>query len=123
MADSISPRIELFDGLFEELDDVSLRRERSTGLRSAKLTFLALKALERFRSFTSGFAKALRLTDSEGVLLLEPSSTRVIFGGDDGDELRGVEFVVEIEQDDHWERFLRFMQRYAAANGMAYGDR
>ncbi|MGF1676496.1 MAG: photosystem II reaction center protein Psb28, partial [Rivularia sp. (in: cyanobacteria)] len=28
----------------------------------------------------------------------------------------------EIEQDDHWDRFMRFMHRYADANGMAYED-
>ncbi|MFM7909650.1 MAG: photosystem II reaction center protein Psb28, partial [Microcystis sp.] len=25
--------------------------------------------------------------------------------------------------DEHWERFMRFMNRYAAANGMGYQDK
>jgi photosystem II Psb28-2 protein len=29
----------------------------------------------------------------------------------------------EIEQESHWERFVRFMNRYAEANGMEYGER
>jgi photosystem II Psb28-2 protein len=29
---------------------------------------------------------------------------------------------VEIEQEDHWERFMRFMNRYAQANGMEYQE-
>jgi photosystem II Psb28-2 protein len=28
----------------------------------------------------------------------------------------------EIDLEDYWERFMRFMNRYAEANGMAYGE-
>jgi photosystem II Psb28-2 protein len=119
----VLPTIELFEGVFESLDNVSLRRNPKTGLRSAVLTFRTLHSLSRFQSFTSRFSKALKLTDREGALLLIPSSTKIIFGGDDGDDLERIDFTVEIEADEHWERFMRFMQRYAEANGMGYGDR
>ncbi|MBF2079733.1 MAG: hypothetical protein IGR76_14740, partial [Synechococcales cyanobacterium T60_A2020_003] len=45
-----------------------------------------------------------------------------VFGGDDGDDLMRVECKVEVDQEDHWQRFLRFMHRYAESNGMAYGE-
>lgn len=118
-----SPGIELFEGIAESLENVSLRRNPKTGLRSAVLSFRTLNSLSRFQSFTSRFSKALKLTDSEGELLLIPSSTKIIFGGDDGDDLERIDFTVDIEQDHHWDRFMRFMQRYAEANGMGYGDR
>ncbi|MEO0534288.1 MAG: photosystem II reaction center protein Psb28 [Cyanobacteria bacterium P01_A01_bin.123] len=32
------------------------------------------------------------------------------------------ESLVPRQGNDHWERCLRFMQRYAEANGLAYGE-
>jgi photosystem II Psb28-2 protein len=121
MAD-LAPSIEFFEGIFEELSDVSLRRSRSTGIRTVLLTFKSLKSIERFRSYTNRFAKALLLTDAEGKISIEPSSIQFIFGGPEGDDLQRVECKFEIGQDEHWERFMRFMHRYAEANGMVYGE-
>ncbi|MFB2920427.1 MULTISPECIES: photosystem II reaction center protein Psb28 [Aerosakkonema] len=117
------PSIEFFEGISEELSNVSLRRNRSTGVRSVLMTFAHLKSLERFNSFTKKFSKALLLIDTEGRISVEPSSVKFIFGGPEGDELDRVECVFEIEREDHWERFMRFMNRYAEANGMAYGEK
>ncbi|ERN42187.1 photosystem II reaction center protein Psb28 [Rubidibacter lacunae KORDI 51-2] len=119
----IAPTIEFFRGIPEELSNVSLRREKRTGLRNVLMTFERLNALERFNSFTKEFSQSLSLIDSEGEIAVEPDSVRFFFAGDEGDELRRVECKFAIERDDHWDRFMRFMQRYAEANGMAYGDR
>ncbi len=121
MADII-PCIEFFEGIPEELADVSLRLNRSTGIRSVLLVFRALRSIERFRSYTNRFAKALLLTDEEGKISIEPAAIKFIFGGPEGDELERVECRLEIDREDHWERFMRFMHRYAEANGMAYGE-
>lgn len=117
-----TPCIEFFEGISEELSDVSLRQNRATGVRSVLLIFKTLQAIERFRSYTNRFAKALVLTDSEGKISIEPSSVKFIFGGPEGDELQKVECRLEIDREDHWERFMRFMHRYAEANDMAYGE-
>lgn len=116
------PSIQFFEGISEELADVSLRRNRSTGVRTVLMTFQTLRSIERFQSYTNRFAKALLLIDSEGNISVTPSSTRFIFGGPEGDDLQKVECAFEIESDEHWERFMRFMQRYAEANGMEYGE-
>lgn len=121
MAD-LAPSIEFFEGISEELSDVSLRRDRSTGVRTVLITFKTLKAIERFRSYTNRFAKALLLTDEEGKISIEPSSIQFVFGGPEGDDLQRVECKLEINRDEHWERFMRFMHRYAEANGMVYGE-
>lgn len=121
MADP-TPSIEFFEGVPEALSDVSLRRNRSTGVRTVLMTFVTLKSIERFRSYTNRFAKALLLTDSEGKISIEPSSVKFMFGGPEGDDLQRVECTFEINQEDHWQRFIRFMNRYAEANGMAYGE-
>jgi len=119
---TLPPSIEFFEGISEELGDVSLRRDRSTGVRTVLMTFRTLKAIERFRSYTNRFAKALLLTDEEGKISIEPSSIQFIFGGPEGDDLQRVECKLEIDRDEHWERFMRFMHRYAEANGMVYGE-
>lgn len=117
-----TPTIEFFVGLSEELSGVSLRQNKSTGIRNVLMTFKTLKAIERFQSFTTRTYGDLRLTDEEGVITVIPNSTKFIFGGDEGDEIQRVECGFEIT-DEHWERFMRFMNRYAAANGMGYQDK
>ena len=116
------PLIEFFEGVPEDLSDVSLRRNRTTGVRSVLMVFETLHSIERFRSYTNRFAKALLLTDAEGKIEIEPSSIKFIFGGADGDDLERVECRFDIDQEAHWERFMRFMHRYAEANEMSYGE-
>jgi photosystem II Psb28-2 protein len=116
------PSIQFFDGLSEELDGVSLRRNRSTGARSVLMTFRQLKSIEHFNSFRNRFSKAMRLVDSEGEIQVEPSSVKFYFGGPEGDDFERMECRFEIDLEDYWERFMRFMNRYAEANGMAYGE-
>ena len=119
---STAPSIQIFSGIYEELSNVSLRREKRTGKRIVLLIFDKVKALEGLNSFTKKPLNSILLKDEEGEISITPSSTQFIFSGAEGDELQRVECKVEIEQDDHWDRFMRFMNRYAEANGMAYGD-
>ena len=86
------------------------------------MTFKQLKAIERFNSFTKRSSNSMRLIDNEGVINVEPNSVKFIFSGPEGDELERVECKFEIDREAHWERFMRFMQRYAEANGMEYGE-
>ncbi|EHC12315.1 photosystem II reaction center protein Psb28 [Fischerella thermalis] len=118
---STTPTIQFFSGIYEELGNVSLRRGRS-GKRIILMTFNKLQALEGFNSFTKQSLNTMLLSDEEGKISITPASVQFIFGGAEGDELQRVECKLEIEQDDHWERVMRFMHRYAQANGMAYGE-
>ncbi|MBD1870168.1 photosystem II reaction center protein Psb28 [Leptolyngbya sp. FACHB-541] len=117
-----TPSIQFFEGVPETLSDVSLRKNRTSGIRSVLLVFQELKSLERFRSYTKRFTNSVRLTDEEGEINIEPSSVQFIFGGPEGDDLKRLECKFEIDREDHWERFMRFMHRYAEANGMVYGE-
>jgi len=117
-----APTIQFFSGINETLSDVSLRRNRSTSVRSVLMTFEQLKAVEKLNSFTRSSANVIRLMDEEGEIMVTPDSVQLIYGGEEGHDLKRVECRFEIEQEDHWERFLRFMNRYAEANGMEYGD-
>ncbi len=117
------PSIEFFKGISEELSNVSLRRNKNTGVRNVLMTFDSLKAIDKFNSFTKNSTGNMLLTDSEGEISVAPSSVKIIFGGDEGDQLKKVKCTFEIDREDHWERFMRFMHRYAEANGMEYGSR
>ncbi|MBW4647516.1 MAG: photosystem II reaction center protein Psb28 [Kastovskya adunca ATA6-11-RM4] len=119
---SPTPSIQFFEGLFEELSNVSLRRNRNSGLRTVVMMFDKLKAIERFNSFTKRSTNSLLLTDSEGEIRVEPSSVKFRFTGPEGDDLARVDCAFEIDREDHWERFMRFMNRYAEANGMEYSE-
>jgi photosystem II Psb28-2 protein len=120
---STTPSIQIFSGVYEELNNVSLRREKLSGKRIVVLIFNRVKALEGLNSFTKQPLNSIVLSDLEGEINVTPSSTKFIFGGDEGDELQSAECKFEVEQEEHWERFMRFMHRYAEANGMAYGDK
>jgi photosystem II Psb28-2 protein len=120
---SSTPSIEFFVGLCEELENVSLRRSKDRGVRNVLMTFKRLQAIEKFQSFTKRTYGDLRLIDSEGEISIEPSSVKFIFGGDEGDEIQRIECGFEIERDDHWERFMRFMNRYAEVYGMGYKEK
>jgi photosystem II Psb28-2 protein len=45
---------------------------------------------------------------------------KFIFGGDEGDEIQRVECGFELGEPEHWDRFTRFMNRYAESNGMGF---
>jgi photosystem II Psb28-2 protein len=62
------------------------------------------------------------LADEEGAISVTPSSVQFLFSGPEGDELKRVECKFEIEREDHWERFMRFMNRYAEVNELAYSE-
>jgi photosystem II Psb28-2 protein len=117
------PAIEFFDGISEQLSDVSLRVNQNTGVRNVLFTFDNLKALTLVNTFTRQYSGSLMLIDSEGQIAVQPSSCKFLFGGDDGDDLKKVECTFEIQDDEHWARFMRFMHRYADANGMEYGEK
>jgi len=119
----IAPSIEFFVGIQEDLSNVSLRRNQSTGVRSVLMIFNSLKALDKLKSFTERSRGNLRLADSEGEITVIPSSIKFIYGGEEGEDLQRVECSFELEQEDHWERFMRFMNRYAEANNMGYSDK
>lgn len=119
---STTASIHFFEGIPEELSNVSLRRNRRSGVRTILLTFKELKSLDKFNSFRKRFSNSMRLTDEEGEITVEPSSVKFFFGGPEGDDFQRMECVFEIERQDHWERVMRFMNRYAEANGMVYGE-
>lgn len=116
------PSIQIFAGVPEELSGVSFRQGKTSGKRSAVLIFEKLESLEHFRSYWKSSANVVHLIDEEGEILAEPIGVRMLYGGPEGEDLKRVECKIEIDRDEHWERLMRFMQRYAEANEMTYGE-
>lgn len=117
-----TPTVQFYEGIYEAISNASLRQDRSTGVKRLVLFFDRLEAVEEFNNFRSRFSKALKLTDEEGVITIEPTGIKFLFGGPEGDDLKQVECTLEVDREDHWERLMRFMHRYADANGLAYGQ-
>ena len=117
-----TPSIEFFVGIPEVLSDVRLRTNKNTGVHNVVMIFERLNALEKLNSFTQQSTGNLQLIDEEGEITVKPSSTKMIFGGDDGDDLKSVKCTFEVEDETHWERVMRFLHRYADANGMGYAE-
>jgi photosystem II Psb28-2 protein len=82
---SVTPSIELFIGIPEELSDVRLRRDRHTGENSVKMTFVNIKAVQGTNSFAKASFNDIRLVDSEGTISIEPKSSK-LFWKDKGDD-------------------------------------
>jgi photosystem II Psb28-2 protein len=117
------PTIEFFEGIPEDLKTVKFKHDRSTGAQKIIMAFAQLRSLERLQSFTKSSSNVVRLTDTEGVITISPSATRIAFGGPEGDDVKGLEVEFELDRPEHLDRFKRFMDRYAAENDMAYSDR
>lgn len=120
---ALQPSIQFFDGISEELDGVSLRRSRTSEARIVVMVFREVKSIAQFNSFRYRFSQCMKLIDSEGEISVEPSSVKFYFSGPEGDELERMECRFELDREDHWERFCRFMERYAVSHGMEYGER
>jgi len=117
-----SPSIQFFAGLFEEMSNVSLRKEVRTGKLIVVLQFEQLKAISGFNSFTKQSLNSLLLIDEEGEIRVTPSGTKFIFGGDEGDELKRVDCKFVVDAGEGFDRIMRFLHRYADANGMEYAE-
>lgn len=77
----ITPTIEFFKDIQEELFDVRLSRDPVTGVNSVMMYFDKLHALERFQSFTGQYRGSLYLQDEEGIITVEPSFSALCLVG------------------------------------------
>ena len=115
------PCVQLFRDVPEKVNSVTLKRDLSTGTYVAVMRFQTLASLAHFRCFGRRSAKALHLIDTEGEILIEPF-IKMLYGGPEGEDIRGIECKLEIDQDTLWERLMRFVHRYADANGLTFRE-
>ncbi|MBE7385710.1 MAG: photosystem II reaction center protein Psb28 [Leptolyngbya sp. SIO1E4] len=118
---ALIPCVQIFKDVPEKVSSVSLRRDLSTGTYVAVMRFQTLASLAHFRCFGRRSGKTLYLIDTEGEILIAPF-IKMLYGGPEGEDIRSVECQLEIGQDTHWERLMRFMHRYADANGLTFRE-
>ncbi len=111
--------VQFIQGLEETITEISLRKIKQTGMRVVVLVFERMQAMENMRSFTAG-SDSLWLRDEEGELQVFPKGMKFYFKNDD--DLARVECSFEVHSDDLFARVMRFLERYAAANGFEFGN-
>lgn len=115
------PCVQVFRDVSEKMSSVSLRQDLSTGTHVAVMRFQNLASLAHFRCLRRYSSNTLHLIDTEGEIRIEPA-IKMLYGGPEGEDLKSVECKIEIAQNHHWERFMRFIYRYAEANVMAFEE-
>ena len=109
--------VQFIDGVDEEIDSVSLRQKKRSPVKSVVLLFKEVRAIERGRSFYRKI-DSLTLADEEGKIRVEPTGIKFTYRGED--ELAQAECTFEVASEDHWERVMRFFNRYAEAKGFTF---
>ncbi|MGK7901857.1 MAG: photosystem II reaction center protein Psb28 [Hormoscilla sp.] len=112
--------VQFIDGLDEEIGGISLRKRRNDKTKIVVLAFDRLRAIEQFRSLTQKI-DALLLRDEEGEIRVIPSGIKFIFEKED--ELSKAFCTFEVDSKSAFERVMRFLNRYAEANGFEFRDR
>ncbi len=106
-------RIQFFQGIDEEVvPDVRLTRSKDGSTGQAIFYFEGPKALvgEEKQDITG-----LYLIDEEGELVSRDVYAKFING-----QPAGIEATYQMRSEEEWERFMRFMNRYAEANGLGF---
>jgi photosystem II Psb28-2 protein len=112
--------IEFISGIREELTEIKLRRGQTSGNRIVVFIFEKVKAMDKLSSFSSGGAQYMLLNDEEGDIQVTPRNLEFFYKSDDN--LAKLVCTFELINDLQWQRLRRFMDRYAASNGMEYQD-
>lgn len=104
--------IQFIQGIAEDtIPDVRLTRARDGSNGTATFYFEKPKALNG----ENGEITGLYLVDEEGQLTSRKVNAKFING-----EPAGLEAVYLIKSVEEWDRFMRFMERYAEKNGLGF---
>lgn len=108
------PCVQLFKDLPEKVSSISVKRDTNV----AVMRFQTLASLAHFSGRTKGSGPVLHLLDTEGNMLIRPTCIKLVYHKSEGTGLKSVECELEVDKGDHWERLMRFLQRYASAHNL-----
>ncbi|MEE3716349.1 photosystem II reaction center protein Psb28 [Tumidithrix elongata RA019] len=113
----MTAKIQLARGVDEEVSDVRLTRSKDGSTSTA--TFI-INEPNCTSSANSGLTDitGLFMIDEEGELVTRNVNAKFING-----KPAGIEAVYKMEGESEWERFMRFMDRYAEANDMGFNKK
>nr|YP_010330447.1 photosystem II protein W [Rhodella violacea]UNJ18163.1 photosystem II protein W [Rhodella violacea] len=107
--------IQFILGIDEEVvPDVRLTRSRDGNTGTATFRFTNPKVLDNSTS-EQGEITGMYLVDEEGQLATKDVNAKFING-----KPQAIESVYVIKSPQDWDRFMRFMERYALNNGLTF---
>lgn len=104
-------RIQLARGIDEEVSDVRITRSKDGAFSVAKFIFHQPKCMAGGKNNQD--ITGLYLIDDEGELISRTVNAKFMNG-----ESTGIEAEYRMRGEEEFQRFLRFMERFAAENGM-----
>ncbi|AFY70946.1 Photosystem II reaction center Psb28 protein [Thalassoporum mexicanum PCC 7367] len=105
--------IQLALGVNEEASDVRLTRSKDGSTSTA--TFIFENPLCMTEGQVNNEITGMYMSDEEGEMVTRSVNAKFING-----QPAGIEAIYRMDGEAEWERFLRFMNRYAEANGMDF---
>lgn len=106
-------RIEFAQGVVEDsIPDVKITRSRDGSNGTATFRFESTKILE---SGNNQEVTGMYLIDEEGELVTREVKCKFVNG-----EPTAIEAIYVIKNPQEWDRFMRFMERYAEQNGLGF---
>ena len=113
-----SAGISFYDGLYEpDVPDVKLTRSKDgeNGVATFNFDKPSFFNCEREEDVPQGAITAMTMEDEEGEISTANVSARFVEGKPVGLLVRH-----EMRTPGEWDRFMRFMERYAEANGLGF---
>lgn len=107
--------IQLARGMDEEASDVRLTRSKDGTTSTATFIFKEPKCMGDDNGSGGGDITGMFMIDEEGELVTRNVNAKFVNG-----KPAGIEAVYKMDGEDQWNRFMRFMNRYAEANGMGF---
>lgn len=107
----MTAKIQLALGVDEEVSDVRLTRSKDGTSSTATFYFNSPACIQEGSTNTE--ITGMFMLDEEGELVTRNVNAKFLNG-----QPAGIEAVFRMDGEYEWERFMRFMQRYAEANGM-----
>lgn len=109
----MTARIQLTLGIDEEASDVKITRSKDGDTSVAVFIFASPNCMTGANAATNEIL-GMYMIDEEGEMVTRNVNAKFING-----KSAGIEAIHKLNGQPEWERFLRFMNRYAEANGMS----
>ncbi|NJL42867.1 MAG: photosystem II reaction center protein Psb28 [Pseudanabaena sp. SU_2_4] len=111
----MTARIELARNVEEEADDVKITRSKDGATSTATFYFAEPICMNGENQSSNTPILGMFMIDDEGELVTRNVNAKFING-----RPAGIEAIYKMDGEFEWERFMRFMNRYAEANGMGF---
>jgi len=109
----MTAKLQLSIGIDEEATDVKITRSKDGDTSIATFIFDVPNCMTG-KNAANNEILGLYMIDEEGEIITRNVNAKFING-----KSAGIEAIYKMEGDRDWQRFLRFMNRYAEANGMS----